>query len=175
MIFYVSQRDLNYIELIKNYSISKLLFPSQYECKHSRFMHALVFPFLIAIEILLQKEFQVRYRIPEWNSRRMREIADNFLNSQKGLSNLCSRHEFDLQRGCGWWWGRLQQLMDGTVAKRHCIDVYARVISAMVKSLIVSTRMVANMMFAGFEWKSMRAHRTVKWYHLKKRGFHKES
>jgi hypothetical protein len=91
-----------------------------------------------------------------------REIADNFLDSQKEVINSIhsawapyaegtssggtssSYWMAMMQQPWSWWWM-------GGLSPRDMVDIYARGISAMTDSLAASTRMATNMMFAGIE------------------------
>src|SRR5688500_13970928 len=90
-----------------------------------------------------------------------REIADNFLDSQKEVINSMQSAwtpfaERTSSGGSGnnnywmtgimqpWWWWM-------GMSPRDMADIYARGISAMADSVAAGTRMVTNMMFAGIE------------------------
>jgi hypothetical protein len=87
-----------------------------------------------------------------------REIADNFLESQKEvISSMQSAWTPFAERTGGsnnnnwmmmgmmqpWWWMGM--------SPRDMADIYARSISAMTDSAAAGTRMATNMMFAGIE------------------------
>jgi hypothetical protein len=88
-----------------------------------------------------------------------REIADNFLESQKEvISSMQSAWTPLAERSGGsnnnnWmmmgmmqpWWSWMG------VSPRDMADIYARSISAMTDSVAAGTRMTTNMMFAGIE------------------------
>jgi hypothetical protein len=90
-----------------------------------------------------------------------REIADNFLDSQKEVINSMQSAwtpfaERTSSGGSGnnnywmtgimqpWWWWM-------GMSPRDMADIYARGISAMADSVAAGTRMATNMMFAGIE------------------------
>jgi phage-related minor tail protein len=91
-----------------------------------------------------------------------REIADNFLDSQKEVINSMqsawspftektsgsgggSYWMAMMQQPWSWWW------MRAGLSPRDMVDIYARGISAMTDSLAAGTRMATNLMFAGIE------------------------
>src|SRR5215217_7492718 len=89
-----------------------------------------------------------------------REIADNFLESQKEvISSMQSAWTPLAERTGGsnnnnwmmmgmmqpWWWSWMG------ISPRDMADIYARSISAMTDSVAAGTRMATNMMFAGIE------------------------
>src|SRR5919202_691265 len=90
-----------------------------------------------------------------------REIADNFLDSQKEVINSMQSAwtpfaEKTGGRGGGsYWMGMMQQPWSWWwvrgLSPRDMADIYARGISAMTDSLAAGTRMATNMMFAGIE------------------------
>jgi hypothetical protein len=88
-----------------------------------------------------------------------REIADNFLDSQKEVINSMQSAwtPFAERTGgggaSGYWTGMMQQPWSWWVglSPRDIADIYARGISAMTDSLAAGTRMATNMMFAGIE------------------------
>jgi hypothetical protein len=92
-----------------------------------------------------------------------REIADNFLDSQKEVINSMQSAwtpfaERTSSGGSGnnnnnnyWVMGMMQPWSWMGVSPRDMADIYARGISAMVDSVAAGTRMATNMMFAGIE------------------------
>jgi hypothetical protein len=89
-----------------------------------------------------------------------REIADNFLDSQKEVINSMQSAwtpfaERTSSRGSGnnnyWMAGIMQPWWWMGMSPRDMADIYARGISAMTDSIAVGTRMATNMMFAGIE------------------------
>ena len=91
-----------------------------------------------------------------------REIADNFLDSQKEVINsmqsawtpFAERTSSDGGSGNNnyyWMMGIMQPWSWMGVSPRDMADIYARGISAMADSVAASTRMATNMMFAGIE------------------------
>ena len=79
-----------------------------------------------------------------------REIADNFLDSQKEVINsIQSAWTPVVQRtGYNWTTG-----MIGTpfFSPREMADIYARTIGAITEAYVASTRMATNVLFAGIE------------------------
>jgi hypothetical protein len=92
-----------------------------------------------------------------------REIADNFLDSQKEVINSMQSAwtpfaERTSSSGSGnnnyWMMGMMMQPWWSWwmgMSPRDMADIYARGISAMTDSVAASTRMATNMMFAGIE------------------------
>jgi hypothetical protein len=93
-----------------------------------------------------------------------REIADNFLDSQKEVINSMQSAwtPFAERTGSGgaggpsgYWMGMMMQQpwwsWMGLLSPRDMADIYARGISAMTDSLAAGTRIATNMMFAGIE------------------------
>ena len=90
-----------------------------------------------------------------------REIADNFLDSQKEVINSMQSAwtpfaERTSSGGSGnnnyWMMGMMMQPWSWMgMSPRDMADIYARGISAMTDSVAASTRMATNMMFAGIE------------------------
>jgi hypothetical protein len=86
-----------------------------------------------------------------------REIADNFLESQKEvISSMQSAWTPFAERTGGsntnsWMLGMMQPWSWMGMSPRDMADVYARSISAMTDSVAAGTRMATNMMFAGIE------------------------
>src|ERR671923_660290 len=82
-----------------------------------------------------------------------REIADNFLDSQKEVINSMQSAwtPFAERTGGGYWMGMMQPWWWMGLSPRDMADIYARGISAMTDSLAAGTRMATNMMFAGIE------------------------
>ena len=90
-----------------------------------------------------------------------REIADNFLDSQKEVINSMQSAwtpfaERISSSGSGnnnyWMMGMMIQPWSWMgMSPRDMADIYARGISAMTDSVAASTRMATNMMFAGIE------------------------
>ncbi|MDP8888659.1 MAG: hypothetical protein M3M89_03420 [Thermoproteota archaeon] len=88
-----------------------------------------------------------------------REIADNFLDSQKEIINSMQSAwtpfaERTSSGGSGnnyWMMGMIQPWSWMGVSPRDMADIYARGISAMTDSIAAGTRMATNMMFAGIE------------------------
>ncbi len=91
-----------------------------------------------------------------------REIADNFLDSQKEVINSMQSAWIPFAERTGgssgnasgyYWMGVMQQPWWSWmgVSPRDIADIYARGISAMTDSLAAGTRMATNMMFAGIE------------------------
>ncbi len=89
-----------------------------------------------------------------------REIADNFLDSQKEVINSMQSAwtPFAERTSSGasgnnnyWMMGMMQPWSWMGVSPRDMADIYARGISAMADSVAASTRMATNMMFAGIE------------------------
>ena len=91
-----------------------------------------------------------------------REIADNFLDSQKEVINSMQSawtpfaERTSSGGGSGnnnyyWMMGIMQPWSWMGVSPRDMADIYARGISAMADSVAASTRMATNMMFAGIE------------------------
>jgi hypothetical protein len=88
-----------------------------------------------------------------------REIADNFLDSQKEVINSMQSAWIPFAERTGgsasgyYWMGMMQQPWWSWigVSPRDIAEIYARGISAMTDSLAAGTRMATNMMFAGIE------------------------
>ena len=91
-----------------------------------------------------------------------REIADNFLDSQKEVINSMQSAwtPFAERTSSGasgnnnnnyWMMGMMQPWSWMGVSPRDMADIYARGISAMADSVAAGTRMATNMMFAGIE------------------------
>jgi hypothetical protein len=90
-----------------------------------------------------------------------REIADNFLDSQKEVINSMQSAwtPFAERTSSGasgnnnnyWMMGMMQPWSWMGVSPRDMADIYARGISAMADSVTAGTRMTTNMMFAGIE------------------------
>src|SRR5919112_5380049 len=86
-----------------------------------------------------------------------REIADNFLESQKEvISSMQSAWTPFAERTGGgntnnWMLGMMQPWWWMGMSPRDMADIYARSISAMTDSVAAGTRMATNMMFAGIE------------------------
>ena len=90
-----------------------------------------------------------------------REIADNFLDSQKEVINSMQSAwtpfaERTSSSGSGnnnyWMMGMMMQPWSWMgMSPRDMVNIYARGISAMTDSVAASTRMATNMMFAGIE------------------------
>ena len=90
-----------------------------------------------------------------------REIADNFLDSQKEVINSMQSAWIPFAERTGgssgnasgyYWMGVMQPWWSWMgVSPRDIADIYARGISAMTDSLAAGTRMATNMMFAGIE------------------------
>src|SRR5215210_2906960 len=86
-----------------------------------------------------------------------REIADNFLESQKEvISSMQSAWTpFAERTGSSntnsWMLGMMQPWSWMGMSPRDMADIYARSISAMTDSVAAGTRMATNMMFAGIE------------------------
>jgi hypothetical protein len=89
-----------------------------------------------------------------------REIADNFLDSQKEVINSMQSTwtpfgERNSSGGSGnnnyWMAGIMQPWWWMGMSPRDMADIYARGISAMTDSIAAGTRMATNMMFAGIE------------------------
>src|SRR5918996_3460688 len=83
-----------------------------------------------------------------------REIADNFLESQKEvISSMQSAWTPFAERTGGsnnnnWMMGMMQPWWWMGMSPRDLADIYARSISAMTDSVAAGTRMATNMMFA---------------------------
>jgi hypothetical protein len=95
-------------------------------------------------------------------SEATREIADNFLDSQKEVINSMQSAwtpfaERTSSSGSGnnnyWMMGMMMQPWSWWMgmSPRDMVNIYARGISAMTDSVAASTRMATNMMFAGIE------------------------
>lgn len=89
-----------------------------------------------------------------------REIADNFLDSQKEVINSMQSAwtpfaERTSSGGGGnnnyWMIGMIQPWSWMGMSPRDMADIYARGISVMTDSVAAGTRMATNMMFAGIE------------------------
>jgi hypothetical protein len=90
-----------------------------------------------------------------------REIADNFLDSQKEVINSMQSawtpfaERTSSGGGIGnnnyWMMGMMQPWWWTGMSPRDMADIYARGISAMTDSVAAGTRMATNMMFAGIE------------------------
>jgi gas vesicle protein len=91
-----------------------------------------------------------------------REIADNFLDSQKEVINSMQSAwtpfaERTSSSGSGnnnyWMMGMMMQPWSWWMgmSPRDMVNIYARSISVMTDSVAASTRMATNMMFAGIE------------------------
>ena len=93
-----------------------------------------------------------------------REIADNFLDSQKEIINSMQSAWTPLvdttSSSAGttssgnnnyWMMGMIQPWWWMGMSPRDMADIYARSISAMTDSVAAGTRMATNMLFAGFE------------------------
>jgi hypothetical protein len=86
-----------------------------------------------------------------------REIADNFLDSQKEIINSIrlAWTPFVEREGSGsvgnYWMGMYQPLWWMALSPKDVADIYTRGISAMTDWLAASTRMATYMMFAGME------------------------
>jgi hypothetical protein len=80
-----------------------------------------------------------------------REIADNFLDSQKEVINsMQSAWGPIAQRtgGVGNYWTTGMMML---FSPREMADIYARTVGVMIEAYVASTRMATNMMFAGME------------------------
>jgi hypothetical protein len=88
-----------------------------------------------------------------------REIADNFLDSQKEVINsmqsawtpFAERTSSGSSGNDYWIMGMIPPWSWIGMSPRDMADVYARSISAMTDSVAAGTRMATNMMFAGIE------------------------
>jgi hypothetical protein len=91
-----------------------------------------------------------------------REIADNFLDSQKEVINSIQfawtpfTERTSSSSGSGnnnyyWAMGMMQPWSWMGMSPRDMADIYARGISVVTDSVAAGTRMVTNMMFAGIE------------------------
>jgi hypothetical protein len=83
-----------------------------------------------------------------------REIADNFLESQKEvIHSMQSAWGPIAQRtgrgGVGNYWTTGMMMMPFSL--REMADIYARTVGVMIEAYVASTRMATNMMFAGME------------------------
>jgi hypothetical protein len=80
-----------------------------------------------------------------------REIADNFLESQKEVINSLQSAWAPMaeRTGRGYYW--TTGMMGMLFSPREMADIYARTIGAMTEAYVASTRMATNMMFAGME------------------------
>jgi hypothetical protein len=78
-----------------------------------------------------------------------REIADNFLESQKEVINSVQSAWYPIVQKTGYNWAT--GMMGVPFYSREMVDVYVRTIGAMAEAYVASTRMATNMVFAGIE------------------------
>ena len=79
-----------------------------------------------------------------------REIADNFLDSQKEVINSMHSAWNPIVQKTGYNW-TTGMIGVPFFSPRQMADVYARTIGAMAEAYVASTRMATNIMFAGME------------------------
>ena len=79
-----------------------------------------------------------------------REIADNFLDSQKEVINSIQSSWTPIVQRTGYNW---TTGMIGTpfLSPREMADIYTRTIGAITEAYVASTRMATNSLFAGIE------------------------
>jgi hypothetical protein len=80
-----------------------------------------------------------------------REIADNFLDSQKEVINSIQSAWNPIVQRTGYNWTTTTGMMGIPFYPREMADVYARTIGTMTEAYVSSTRMATNMLFAGIE------------------------
>jgi hypothetical protein len=78
-----------------------------------------------------------------------REIADNFLDSQKEVISSMQSAWTPIVQGTGY--NRTIGMMGVPFYSREMADIYVRTIGAMIEAYVASTRMATNMLFAGIE------------------------
>jgi hypothetical protein len=78
-----------------------------------------------------------------------REIADNFLDSQKEVINSMQSAWTPILQRTGY--NRTIGMMGVPFYPREMADIYVRTIGAMTEAYVASTRMATNMLFAGIE------------------------
>jgi hypothetical protein len=79
-----------------------------------------------------------------------REIADNFLDSQKEVINSIQSAWAPMVHRTGYNWAT-SGITGVPFSPRELSDIYARTIGAMTEAYVASTRMATNMLFAGVE------------------------
>jgi hypothetical protein len=80
-----------------------------------------------------------------------REIADNFLDSQKEVINSMQSAWAPIVQRTGYNWTALSGNFGTPFSPREVSDIYARTIGAMTEAYVASTRMATNLLFAGVE------------------------
>ena len=78
-----------------------------------------------------------------------REIADNFLDSQKEVINSMQSAWTPIVQRTGYNW--TTGMMGVHFYPKEMADIYARTIGAMTEAYVASTRMATNLVFAGME------------------------
>ncbi len=78
-----------------------------------------------------------------------REIADNFLDSQKEVINSMQSAWTPIVQRTGYNW--TTGMMGIPFSTREMADIYARTIGAMTEAYVASTRIATNTLFAGIE------------------------
>src|ERR671923_157468 len=78
-----------------------------------------------------------------------REIADNFLDSQKEVINSMQAAWTSIVQRTGY--NRTIGMMGVPFYSREMADIYARTIGAMTEAYVASARMATNLVFAGIE------------------------
>jgi hypothetical protein len=77
-----------------------------------------------------------------------REIADNFLDSQKEVINSMQSAWSPIAQRTGHNWTTTGLI---PLSPREIADIYARTVGAVTEAYVASTRMATNVLFAGIE------------------------
>ena len=80
-----------------------------------------------------------------------REIADNFLDSQKEVINSIQSAWAPIVQRTGYNWTTTGMIGTPFFSPREIADTYARTIGAITEAYVASTRMASNSLFAGIE------------------------
>jgi hypothetical protein len=78
-----------------------------------------------------------------------REIADNFLDSQKEVINSMQSAWTPIVQRTGYNW--TTGMIGSPFSPREIADIYARTIGVVTEAYVASTRMANNLVFAGME------------------------
>jgi hypothetical protein len=78
-----------------------------------------------------------------------REIADNFLDSQKEVINSMQSAWTPIVQRTGYNW--TTGMIGSPFSPREIADIYARTIGVVTEAYVASTRMANNLVFAGIE------------------------
>ena len=78
-----------------------------------------------------------------------REIADNFLDSQKEVINSIQSAWTPIVQRTGYNW--TTSMIGTPFSPGQIADIYARTIGAITEAYVASTRMATNVLFAGIE------------------------